>query len=414
MPPSGPLLVCANHSNALVDPLILQAAIPRPLQPLARSGLFDDPLLRPLLRFVGAVPIYRPQDAGSNPARNVDSFARCHEILLQGGALLIFPEGQSHSDSSLRPMKTGAARIALGACEGGAQPTILPAGMTFTRKGRFRSSVLVQLAPPILVSGSMSENSVRELTRRIDESLASVTLNADSWQDVELLARLERFFALRGGRRRRSALGQRFRALKRLIATHRHLSLIAPVEVAALRRKLRRFGRLCNAYGIRSYHLDARYSLPLVLRFCLETALVGLLVLPLGLWGALTSFVPFQLTRRLTRRVTSYWDQYDTARMALAPLVFFVCWGLECLGVYFWWGTLPAVLFAASLPLSAAVALLLVRLQTQLRESLIAFFLFSRRADLHAHLLAQRQQIERAIARLAKLARTLAPDRSSL
>ena len=89
-----------------------------------------------------AVPIYRRQDAGGDVSRNVDSFARCYELFKLGEILLIFPEGQSHSDSRLRDIKTGAARLARGSIEAtGVTPTALPIGLTFGDKGRFRSNI---------------------------------------------------------------------------------------------------------------------------------------------------------------------------------------------------------------------------------------------------------------------------------
>src|SRR5579863_7871466 len=77
----GPMLICANHPSALVDGLVVQAACPRMAHPLARSGLFRNPLAWPILKFIRAVPIYRRQDAGSDMSRNVDSFAQCFATL---------------------------------------------------------------------------------------------------------------------------------------------------------------------------------------------------------------------------------------------------------------------------------------------------------------------------------------------
>ncbi|MEO1087692.1 MAG: 1-acyl-sn-glycerol-3-phosphate acyltransferase, partial [Acidobacteriota bacterium] len=59
LPTSGPVILCANHVNALADAVVVQAAMPRPIHPVARSGLFRSPIFRPILHFIQAVPIAR-------------------------------------------------------------------------------------------------------------------------------------------------------------------------------------------------------------------------------------------------------------------------------------------------------------------------------------------------------------------
>src|ERR1041384_4770224 len=64
-----------------------------------------------------------------------------------GGSLALVPEGKSHSDPALQPLKTGAARIVLEAERKlpGLGVRIVPVGLLFDRKGKFRSRALVQV-----------------------------------------------------------------------------------------------------------------------------------------------------------------------------------------------------------------------------------------------------------------------------
>jgi glycerol-3-phosphate O-acyltransferase / dihydroxyacetone phosphate acyltransferase len=64
----------------------------------------------------GSIPVYCAHESGArsgDASRNDASFARCRAELAAGGVLALFPEGASHSDPEMRPLKTGAARIAL-------------------------------------------------------------------------------------------------------------------------------------------------------------------------------------------------------------------------------------------------------------------------------------------------------------
>jgi 1-acyl-sn-glycerol-3-phosphate acyltransferase len=413
LPSRGGVLLCANHASALADAVILQAACPIPFHPLARSGLFENPLLRPVLAILQAVPIYRRQDSGSETAKNEDSFSRCFEILAQGEALLIFPEGQSHSDPSLRQLKTGAARLALGALQrNGVAPTVIPVGITFTRKGRFRSRVLIQFGPAVPMpaalpaSGPLVEADVRAATAAIDTGLRGVTLNLDSWEDFEFLVALRRFFAFRRGRRElRGSLAHRLRALQRLSEAQRVLRRRAPARVAALTRKLRRFQRLCRRFGVRDYHLKVRYSGWVVTQFLARSLFFAVIVFPLAIWGILHSALPFFLTRHLARRLARGSDQYDTTKMLLGMFFFGLFWTAQAYVAWRLLGFRAATWYAASLPLTAATALAVGRERMRIMDNVRAFLLFARNRDLRPYMLAKREEIEADLARLARLAK---------
>lgn len=410
VPAAGPLLLCANHADALADAVIVQATMPRPVHPLARSGLFEHAALRPLLAAQQAVPIYRRQDSGSDTARNEESFARCHELLARGEALLIFPEGQSHSDPRLRPIKTGAARLALGALErNGTPPALLPIGLTFGRKGRFRSSVLVRIGEPVAVAvraGESAEDAVRRTTAALQRGLESVTVNVDSPAELELLQRVRRFFAFRhrGGDRERR-LANRLRALHHVQEVHRWTRELAPAETEALARRLRRFERLCDRYGVEDYGLTVRYTPWVVARFLGRTLFFGLVVLPLAAWAIVNSVVPYFATRFAARRLARGRDQHDTAKMLLGMGFFALFWGAQSALVFLRWGLWPALAYAASLPATAAMALAISRERERVVENVRMFLVFGRGGELRRYLVGRRRELEIEIARLVRRAK---------
>jgi glycerol-3-phosphate O-acyltransferase/dihydroxyacetone phosphate acyltransferase len=157
-----PLLVVVNHPNALVDALLAGWAMPRRIKITAKATLFENPLLGWFLRVAGVIPLRRASDerrrrhassaaaargapAAESPdrARNVDAFRAILEYLERGGAVLIFPEGKSHDEPALAPLRTGPARIALQAHDEGRVRSlaILPIGLVFERKWAPRDSL---------------------------------------------------------------------------------------------------------------------------------------------------------------------------------------------------------------------------------------------------------------------------------
>ncbi|HEY4565187.1 MAG TPA: 1-acyl-sn-glycerol-3-phosphate acyltransferase, partial [Thermoanaerobaculia bacterium] len=86
IPLHRPLVLVANHVNGLIDPILLMGPLPVVPRFLAKSTLWKNPLVRPFLDLAGAIPVYRRQDEGSDPAKNAETFSRSHELLAQGGA----------------------------------------------------------------------------------------------------------------------------------------------------------------------------------------------------------------------------------------------------------------------------------------------------------------------------------------
>ena len=184
----GSRLLVAHHVNSLVDPLLIFAFVPGPPRFLAKSTLWQHPVVAPLVILSDALPVFRHQD-GVDVGRNIDTFARAREILGLGGSVALFPEGRSHSEPRPLPLKTGAARIALAAVtEGHAGGLrIVPIGIVYEDKGRFRSRVVLRVGEPIdpgpeaAAYGSEGRAAVRALTARIAAGLDEATPQTLRW-----------------------------------------------------------------------------------------------------------------------------------------------------------------------------------------------------------------------------------------
>ncbi|HEX6401439.1 MAG TPA: lysophospholipid acyltransferase family protein, partial [Actinomycetota bacterium] len=162
IPRTGPVLLVANHPGGVVDPALLTATVARPVRFLAMATLWRIWPLRPLLWLAGAIPVHRAQDPageGGRHARNVEAFAASFEHLRRGGAMGIFPEGQASDEPRLLPIRTGAARIALGAHARGAMGLrIVPVGLIYEDKQRARSRAYVRVGEPIAMDEDLAEH----------------------------------------------------------------------------------------------------------------------------------------------------------------------------------------------------------------------------------------------------------------
>jgi len=193
VPATGPVLLVANHPNSLLDPVLVSAAARRRVRFLAKAPLFSDRKVGWIVRASGAIPVYRRVDSPEAMDGNADTFRAAHAALAEGAAIGIFPEGLSHSKPGITPLKTGAARIALGALAQHPEPfPIIPIGLVFRRKDVFRSEALAVIGRPVDWSDlagctSQDREAVRDLTGRIDGAMRQVTINLEHWEDQPLV-----------------------------------------------------------------------------------------------------------------------------------------------------------------------------------------------------------------------------------
>jgi len=172
VPARGPVLLCINHPNNLIDSFLVGAVLSRKVHYLATAALFRNPLLAGFLRRCGAIPVYRRQDDPDKMDKNADAFAACFRALEQGRLIGIYPEGTTHSESRVQRIKTGAARIAL---EAGVP--LVPAGISGTNRLARLGPLRVAYGVPIELgdlSGIPVSQAAQVATERLREAITEL------------------------------------------------------------------------------------------------------------------------------------------------------------------------------------------------------------------------------------------------
>ncbi len=113
IPEKKPILILANHQNALLDALLVAVSSKHRPYFLTRSDVFSNPCLRALFKLLRMLPVYRIRDGIHELAKNSVTFDRCAALLEKNQSILIFPEGNHSLARCIRPLNKGFTRIIL-------------------------------------------------------------------------------------------------------------------------------------------------------------------------------------------------------------------------------------------------------------------------------------------------------------
>ncbi len=422
VPRDRPLVFVANHVNSLVDGALLLAFMPVLPRFLGTSELWQMPILKPFLRWAAAIPVYRRHVAGFDRKKNLQTFARCHEVLAAGGSIGILPEGTSHNEPALVPLRTGVSRIVLQAEArfGGLGIRIVPVGFTFEDRTRFRSDVLVEVgeaidpAAEIELYQARPREAVRSLLGRIREALVALTLNFPSWEEADLIQQAAEVYqhpvpATPGAPGPGSdapgpASLRRSVALRRnFIKAYQALKSEHPQEVETVIAAVRGYAETLRRHRLRDELVAASYRPREVLRFTGKSLWLLLIRLPLGLAGMAVHFLPFQAAALAARRLPETEDRVATYK-AIASMVFYsLTWLVLAVAAGWVWGLGAALLALVLAPLCGGVALRLYLRGALLWERARAFVLLHSGRRSIAELKRRRRLAVEAIEELVEL-----------
>lgn len=411
VPRKSPVIFVLNHPNALVDPAFLLSLAPRRVSFLAKSPLFRMPVLGYLVRAMDSLPVYRHQDEGEDVSKNQEMFVAARELLARGGTIGICPEGVSHDEPRLRPIKTGAARIALAAVSTGevADLEVVPAGLYYTSKTKFRSAVLLYFGKPIEVApveletdGNPPRAAVRELSSRIEAALREVMLDAEHEEALQTITRAERIFSAGADEEGSESLADALQLQQRFVKAYRVLRERAPERLRKLEVRMSRFEEELNQAGVDPEDLSPPTStLDVFTHLVTRVLLFLLLILPATL-GALVHYPAYRLGGFLATRFSQDDDVVSTVKIMSAMLLFPLTWVAVAIVGYKLEGWKFALLAVLAIPLAGYLAIIFFEGFDKFLGGLraLAFFLVRRR--FFVRLLAERKAIRSEILALGK------------
>ncbi|MBB6611514.1 1-acyl-sn-glycerol-3-phosphate acyltransferase [Pontibacter sp. Tf4] len=364
IPNGGPLLVVSNHPNTFMDPIVIAAQLQQPMYFIAKSTVFGSKFQNWMLRQMHLIPIHRKEDNPDATISNDEAFAASFKALHEKKTLLIFPEGNSFNQRRLRKLKTGTARIALGAAtDGNYSPAIqiLPIGLNYSAPTRFRSNVFVNVGKPIAVAdyvAAYQENghaAVLDLTEEIRVRLEKLIVHTTTDEEDELARQVKAIYKEQlTPAAPATALPheQDFMLTKGIVKSIHHFSQTEPGRVATIQQELNNYNRQLKRLHLQDPLLGKES------RHVLQQSIIGLVYLvvgfPLYLYGLVHNYVPYIIPSKVARAVTREEEWFAPIMLTTGIFSFPIFYALEVWFLHQWLhpNTLELILYLLSLPLS--------------------------------------------------------------
>jgi glycerol-3-phosphate O-acyltransferase / dihydroxyacetone phosphate acyltransferase len=434
VPKDGAIIFVLNHPNGLVDPGLVFVSLARRVSFLAKSTLFDIPVAGFLLRTFEILPVFRRVDATGDMSKNLLTFQNCYDLLAQGRCIAIFPEGISHNETKLQPLKTGAARIALGALGVKSEPQaiasgeiaakknypqintdghrlklkIMAVGLFYTSKTAFRSEALIRYGAIFEVEPvALDENNeppreaVYALNAKIENALREATLNLETERELDAVLKAEALFSsVYENLLFKDTLTQTFNRLQDLAQKYKLLGQNEPEKMRRLNEKITAYEDDLKTSGVTAESLSVlQHPTWYVFRYLILRIVILLILAPFAIVGAIVHSPAYLFSNFIGLMFKTHGaDAAGSTYKIVAAIVFMpLTWLITALVVLYFFSWQFAL---ASIPLTILCGYIALRSSETLIDLTIwlksAWLLFRQRG-LFLRLLVQRETLQKEI-----------------
>tara|TARA_R110000868_G_scaffold49928_2_gene160226 strand:- start:210 stop:1553 length:1344 start_codon:yes stop_codon:yes gene_type:complete len=400
IPKDKPVIFAANHPSSFMDPILLGVNLNRSLYFLARGDIFKNKMVRKLFDKLHMIPVYKPDLSPDQVHKNEMIFEKCYEYLERHKAVMIFPEGISKTERRLRPIKTGIARIALGAEEKNdfnLDLTIVPIGLNYSNPHYFKSDVFVNIGAPISVREYQGDflkdpkEGVRQLTDRVKSELEKRIVIIEDEQLEKLIRQIEILYRakLREQNKQQEKATQDFYLSQDIVEAVQYYAKNHPEILQDFEQKISVYLKRLKRLKIRDTQIrSSETSLPVLLRLLYFT-----FGFPLFLFGLITNIIPFKIVELIPSKVTIREDFVGAVKMATGMLIFLITYLVEASIVGYFTNFLWAILFILSLYPAGLFTVDYFKKYYQVRGTIKYLRIFMKKGDLIANLKTTRQEL---------------------
>lgn len=316
IPEDGPLIIAPNHPSTFLDPLVTCAWIKRPVYFLTNGGAFSSPIKKKIYSSLNMIPIYRKQDSSESSSKNEEVFEACYDFLKNNGVLMIFPEGSSENERRLRKIKTGLARIALGAESKNdfkLNVKIVCVGINYTNPRKFQSKLFVNFDNPFSVveekENYLNDNfeTVKKITQNISNRLESLIVKTQDERFDNLVRKIETLYT----NNLKESLNLTNHETEQIFIIAQYISDAINYYnekdsnlVSEMEGKINHYFDLLDKYKIRDITVFKTESKKKAIQKLIKYIPQLVLVFPIYICGLIHNYIPFKIPELVVKKTT--------------------------------------------------------------------------------------------------------------
>lgn len=365
IPKEGPFLIVANHPSSFLDPISIAVLVKQKISFLAKASMFDNKIIAGILTRFNMVPIYRAQDNPNMLSKNKEVFKGCYEKLSNKGVIMIFPEGTSESERRLRKIKTGAARIALGAEKENnynLNVKIVPVGLNYTKSSRFKSELFIQFGEPIESKDYIEKykkeeiEATKSLTSNIENSIKDLIIDIDKEEYDALVERVESLYKPQLLKDLADDNQNSFTGIKisqGIYQAIKHFQKDDAELFHQMKTKIDDYFLNLKTMNLTDKTIENGGQHGSILLYFIKSIFILITGFPIWLFGYLNSYIPYKIPRLIALKITDSQAFYGALLMSIGTFSFILFYTLTtCFAWQFTHSSLVTICYGIALPLS--------------------------------------------------------------
>lgn len=402
IPETGPLIVVANHPSTFMDPIVIGLNMKQRLSFLSKAEVFKSGLAKWLFPKFNMIPVYRQQDDPTLMHKNEEVFDKCYEHLAKKGTIMIFPEGVSLTQRKLEKIKTGAARIALGAEAANGYKLgvkILTIGLNYSDAHRFQSELYINMDQPIetLDFAELHKQdrfkAAQALTDLIRKRLEHHIIAIDDSDTDRLVKNIEIVYKSKLFQEKPTK-EEDFSMTKRIVDAVNYFKLNQPERVQRISKMADDYFTALDRLNLND-HLLKNFSKSRSVFFRSAYTLAYLILgFPFWLFGFINNYLPYKLPYYIARRLTEKDAWYGALYLGFGVFTFLTFYSVQIYVVHrLFHDPLITLGYFIFLPITGFFAYYYSRRFTNLKGKWLVFNIFMKRSALISRLIIMRQKI---------------------
>lgn len=345
IPKNKPIAWAPNHTNALVDPVVVAMTVPQKVRFYARGDVFKGRFVKWALNSMNMSPMFRLQEGYSEIRKNNKSFEECRNLLANNKTILIFPEAICIQQRRIQPLKKGLSRIVFQTEENfefKKDVCVIPIGLNYSDPSQFRSKLFMEIGKPISIKKYEEQykqdkaKAINSFTRSLEQEMSKLTIVIKNPDNDELVAGIEQIFVhqwLKEHRKDENSIKNQYHAGKSIADMINYLDENDPKLIESLKTKVLAYTKKLKKYNLRDHLLRPEK----INKMNIGTFVLDFLILWIGMpvyaIGLALNFPPYYYAKKLAIKKTKDIEFLASIYANLAMFFWIIYYALQLLAV---------------------------------------------------------------------------------